>query len=66
MSSRRSINYSEDYDISLLNVWGSLNFSFREFVGITIDKTKKSHKDILEEINGCLCEIMATMVHINI
>ena len=38
-SMRKTTPNTEDYSVSLNDLWASFNYSFREFVGVTIDRS---------------------------
>lgn len=42
---------------TFMEVWKSLNFSFREFIGIVIDEAKVSEDEVIELINLTLSEL---------
>ncbi len=50
------------FDNTLQDVWASLNFSFREFLGIAIDRAAVSNKQVQDTIFECLSEVVSAEV----
>ena len=46
-SSRYSQKVKTEFNVKIEQLWQSLNFSFREFLGITIDKSNTTNEQII-------------------